>query len=375
MATATESPSRGLVAYDQIRDPMAFIREMGDSIAKSGMFGCENIEQGRVLAMTCLAKRLDPLSLVETYHLIQGDLSMRSDAMLAGLHRLGGRHKIIQRDPDAAEIEISIDGETQRFRLTWAEAEQEEFTKDRNGKVKKNYATPRSRMQMLWARVVSDGVRAMVPEVVCGAYTPEEIQDYRPAIGDSRPAKEEAAPAAAVEDAQFEVKSQAPEATQANDGFATAEQVERITDLYVLLKVPHEAQQAALMKRGVRALRSLTREAAAEMIAKLEAKLAAICEQSKADPQATSTAIDTDPCSQVQVDQVKQLIETISQTGDPDIAGKVKTKLQKSGLEKIRDLTVTECDRLIKALSIRNLEVWIDSQLRGHGKAEGDSGN
>lgn len=33
---------------------------------------------------------------------------------------------------------------------------------------------------MLWARVTSDGVRALCPEIVAGVYTPEEIADFEP---------------------------------------------------------------------------------------------------------------------------------------------------------------------------------------------------
>lgn len=31
---------------------------------------------------------------------------------------------------------------------------------------------------MLWARITSDGVRAMAPEIVAGVYVPEEIEDF-----------------------------------------------------------------------------------------------------------------------------------------------------------------------------------------------------
>lgn len=36
----------------------------------------------------------------------------------------------------------------------------------------------RARMQMLWARCVSDGVRTVAPQCCCGIYTPEETDDF-----------------------------------------------------------------------------------------------------------------------------------------------------------------------------------------------------
>ena len=39
------------------------------------------------------------------------------------------------------------------------------------------YPTPWQRKKMLWARVISDGVHTMAPEVATGIYTPEELDD------------------------------------------------------------------------------------------------------------------------------------------------------------------------------------------------------
>jgi hypothetical protein len=47
--------------YGKINDPLIAIREMGEMIAGSGMFGCTKAEQGMVLAMQCLAEGKAPL--------------------------------------------------------------------------------------------------------------------------------------------------------------------------------------------------------------------------------------------------------------------------------------------------------------------------
>lgn len=163
-----------------LSEALAFIQQMGDAIAESGMFGCESKQQGRVIAWSCLSKQRDPLSLAETYHLMSGGkLSMKADAMLARFNDLGGKHFIQQRTPDIASVQlVNPDGTTEVFTLAWDDAQKEPFTKKKDGSVSPNYSTPRKRMQMLWARVVSDGVRAMMPAAVTGRYTPEESEEW-----------------------------------------------------------------------------------------------------------------------------------------------------------------------------------------------------
>lgn len=167
-----------VIPYQGVVNPLEFVDRLGDAIAKSGMFGCKNVESGKVLAMTCFSERKSPTEIARRYHIIEGRLSMKAGAMLADFRVRGGRHRIVERTPERASIELTIDGQSQQFTFTWEEAQQEPFIRDKDGKVKKNYATPRTRMQMLWARVVSDSVEAMAPEIAYGVYTPEEISDF-----------------------------------------------------------------------------------------------------------------------------------------------------------------------------------------------------
>lgn len=169
--------------YSKLQDPIASIDRIGELFAKSGMFGCDRIEQGKVLAMVCLAERKSPVEILREYHIIEGRLSDRADSMLAKFRGRGGKHKVISRTADEVAVALTVDGETQTFRLTWAECQAEPYVwsnkTDASGArlPKKNYATPRARMQTMWARVISDGVRTMAPEIVAGISTPEEIED------------------------------------------------------------------------------------------------------------------------------------------------------------------------------------------------------
>jgi len=170
----------GLSAYDKIDDVSSFVASFGKAISDSKMFGCHNVAQGQVLAMACVAERMNPVELTRRYHIIGGNLSMKSDAMLAEFRRRGGDHTMITRTPDEAEIELRVGkgrgAKVQRFKFTWDEAKNESYVYMKDGKtLKDNWSTPRRRMQMLWARLTSDSVRVMMPEVNAGQYTPEEL--------------------------------------------------------------------------------------------------------------------------------------------------------------------------------------------------------
>ena len=352
-------------AYDRVRDPLEFMRIVGDDIAKSGMFGCSSIEQGRILALTCLKKGLDPMSLVETYHLFNGELSMRADAMLAGLSRVGGRYRIIARGPEAAEIEIQRGEDRYRFALTWEEAQKEPFTKNKKGELKDNYATPRSRMQMLWARVVSDGVRTTWPEVVCGVYTPEELGDLsEPAPSATSERKVDNS----VVDGTFTVVADhpAPGATveqQSADGYCSASQSAQIRKLFADLKIDADAQSQILAKRRVQAVRSLTSEQAVELIAKLESQIAA--SQPESQPVDAGQSMElSGPATADQVAAIKSLLTEIEQR-EPGTVAKVSAKLKDSGLAKLADLNFTEARNLEQALKVKNLVTFFEASLRG----------
>lgn len=175
--------------FSKLQNPLDAISQIGEMFAKSGMFGCDRKEQGQVLAMVCITERKSPVQILREHHIIEGRLSDRADSMLAKFRQSGGKHKVIRRDADEAAVELTKDGQSMVFRLTFEEVKAEPFVRNKEGGFKKNWNTPRMRMQTLWARVISDGVRTMAPEIVAGVYTPEEIIDDTPG-GASAPAPE-----------------------------------------------------------------------------------------------------------------------------------------------------------------------------------------
>lgn len=359
------SPSAGLAnlsIFDRITDPKETARQLGAAICESKVFGCSNAGQGEVLAWECLVLRIPPLRLAQTYHLIMGKLTMRADAMLAGLVERGGVYLVKSRTPEAAAIEIDYRGEKQLFSLTWEEAKKEPFAYNeldsdvvkmwaagdpkKQPTLKTKYSTPRARMQMLWARVVSDGVRTMAPEVNSGRYTPEEfdggdviegvatptveVQTITPeqaiqqaeaayAASQTAPAIAHAestaptladnpAPPATVEATPATAKATtttaptasghgAPEVDQ--PGFATRLQRMEIDRLWAACMIPPIAPEgqpsaAAILRAnyGVESSRSLTQEQATKLIGNLTKKAAAM--KAELDKQAAEPASEVD---------------------------------------------------------------------------------
>ena len=162
--------------YTRMSDPLAAVKQLGEMIATSGLFGCTKVEQGQVLALQCLAERKPPLELAKTYHLIEGKLSMRSDAMLAKFQMSGGRVEWQVRTDKEVTAVFSHNGNKLPFSVRLEDFVANGVATSRDGKLKDNWRKfPR---QMLTARVISEAVRLLAPEIVFGVYTPEEVQDF-----------------------------------------------------------------------------------------------------------------------------------------------------------------------------------------------------
>lgn len=386
--------STELTIYDRFPDGMAAVKQLGHAIAASKMFGAETPAQGEVFALECLARRIPPLMLAENYHVIFGKLSMKAEAMLARFEELGGKYRVIERSADRAAIELTRDGQKQTFSLTWPEAQQEPFVYEAGKGVKEaevialiakktppplkaKYATPRARTQMLWARVVSDGVRTMNPGVVSGTYTPEEVLDFNENAGRvaangpnghadgiidaeiveapeaGKPAAEEAPFDAPIEPAKPAAQSESVNGGTA--GMCTADQSNKVKELFGLLEISPEKRTEILAKRQAATVRNLTATQADELIAALQKKLDA-----RNAAVASTPASSTPDASQAEtskpgmtdaeiVDRVKELVKQVNQV-HPGVATKIREKLAASKAEKLADLRREDLLSLLSAL-------------------------
>ena len=159
--------------YDRIDSPMDAVKTMGDWIAHSGMFGCVKPEQGYVLALECIASRMTPLSWKRENHLINGNITMKSESMLSGLMTAGWDIDWIQFDAIAAIADFSKGVKKVRVAFTSDDAKQAGLLPAKAGSGWAKFPA-----EMLRARVISKATRMLDPRITQGRYTPEEVADF-----------------------------------------------------------------------------------------------------------------------------------------------------------------------------------------------------
>lgn len=358
--------------FDRIADPIVAVKALGAAIAQSQMFGCETNAAGEVLAMEVLTRKIPPLELAARYHMIYGKLSMKADYMLAAANARGWRHKIVQRDEAGAAIEMTHpDGRAVAARLTWDAAQKEPFPyegKERDivaalqaGKsppLKSKYATPRSRTQMLWARVVSDLIRSVEPSVNHGEYTPEEISDQVESERGGSPKVEVIMPPVVVP---------APEDPRLSAGRAD------VRRLFSAAGISADKQQDIIRKRGVSTLEELS----VDQLVDISNRLISAIEKAKASqpevaakPPATAEAspppgdFRSTPharCSESHVKQIRSLLNEIESL-HPGTLQKFVEKMNGQGM-KLADLTVSSAEQLITQLSQKALDEFFRVSL------------
>jgi len=150
---------------------LAEVEQMARHAAASRMYGMDQA-QAFTLMMLCYSDGLDPIQAVRRYHVIQGRPSMRADAMLAEFQRQGGTVEWIRTDDRGCEAIFRHPRHApkgQRVTFTLEDATRAELSGKDNWR---HY--PR---QMCRARVVSEGIRLVLPGIVVGIYTPEEMAD------------------------------------------------------------------------------------------------------------------------------------------------------------------------------------------------------
>jgi hypothetical protein len=75
-----------------------------------------------------------------------------------------------------------------------------------------------------------------------------------------------------------------------------------------------------------------------------------------------------DPCSEHQIEQIKQAIDEAAQTGVPDIVSRIKSKLADAGMQKIAELSVAGAEGLLAAIKTKTLEQFFVSDLQRAGE-------
>lgn len=400
MSTQLARVSQGgdLSIYDRFTDAKSAIAELAHDIAASGIMGVNKPAQGKVLALECFARKCPPLMLAQRFDIIHDKLSMKSDAMRTDFEEKGAKFRLVERTPDVVSADLERDGVIQRFTLTWEEARLEPFPYQMGKgvkeddiidqieagnppKLKPKYRTPRSRMQMLWQRLVSDSVRAMDPSVVCGMYSAAEIEDLpenasKPGLSvtshdDDDDVVDAEVVSSTVADAPVEKPAaNKPKTTTVNDSPAksqlsveastmcTAEQSTRIKVLWGELGATVEQRNKQLESRGVTTCRQLTTDQATELIGKLEAAAA----KRKSDPATSATATQQAMTDAELAVGIRERLKQVNQV-HPGTTSAFKAKMADAKIGRIDDLSRESLQELYDALDGPDIMAWFGQAL------------
>ncbi|PBC73079.1 hypothetical protein [Fibrobacter intestinalis] len=156
---------------NEVMIPLEQIGMMAKAVSDSGLFGIKS--EAAAFSLMCIAQAdgIPPIKAAVQYHIIDGKPALKSEAMLARFQASGGKIRWKERNPNrctlwlehpnAGELEVTWDMERAKAaglagRNTWK-------------------AFP---AQMMSARCISEGIRALYPACVGGFYTPEEVRDF-----------------------------------------------------------------------------------------------------------------------------------------------------------------------------------------------------
>lgn len=199
---------------NEVMVPLEQIGMMAKAVSDSGLFGLKS--ESAAFALMCIAQAdgIPPIKAAVQYHIIDGKPALKSEAMLARFQASGGKIRWKERTPQrctlwlshpqAGEIEVTWDIERAKAaglagRNTW-----------------KAYPA-----QMMSARCISEGIRALYPACVGGFYTPEEVRDFDAPLPTTHP--ESTKPAQAAKAAMPKPKAANPaphDAEIVEDGYS-----------------------------------------------------------------------------------------------------------------------------------------------------------
>ena len=168
---ATQQPDGEF--YSQACTSLDSVKQLGDWIAHSGMFGATKPEQGYVLALECIASKQTPLSWKKSNHLIGGNITMKSESMLAGLMDAGWDIDWIQFDATAAIADFAKGTKKVRVSFSAEDAKQAGLIPAKPGSGWAKFPA-----EMLRARLISKATRMLDPRITQGRYTPEDVADF-----------------------------------------------------------------------------------------------------------------------------------------------------------------------------------------------------
>lgn len=141
-------------------------------VAQSGLLGSRDENQIFTLMMLAYKDGTNPVQASMDYHIINGKPALSSQATLTRFQKAGGKIKYIKRTDTECTIEFNHES-AGSLTLTWTM----ETAKQAGLNIQKQNWKQYPR-QMLAARCIAEGVRALYPACLDGLYLVEEAQDF-----------------------------------------------------------------------------------------------------------------------------------------------------------------------------------------------------
>jgi len=173
LATTQPQPPVSPDFYDQACTSLDAVKTLGDWLAHSGLFGLTKPEQGYVLALECISSRQTPLTWKRSNHVINGQIAMKSEAMLSGLMDAGWDIEWIQFDAQAAIADFCKGQKKVRISFTTEDAKLAGLLPAKAGSGWQKFPAA-----MMRARLVSLATRMLDPRITQGRYCVEEVADF-----------------------------------------------------------------------------------------------------------------------------------------------------------------------------------------------------
>ena len=147
------------------------LKQMASAACKSGLFQMPSPEAALTLMLLCQAEGLHPIQAMRQFHIIKNRPAMRADAMQAAFQNAGGKLQWIERSDARCSVEVTHPAGGTCV-VTWT------IEQAKSAGLTNNPTWQKFPRAMLSARCISEAIRAVYPAVVCGLYTPEEVQDF-----------------------------------------------------------------------------------------------------------------------------------------------------------------------------------------------------
>ena len=180
------------------------MEKMAEVFASSKLFGIENKDQAMALMLVAQAEGLHPATIARDYHIIKGQPSIKAQAALSRFQASGGTIEWSERSDKIAKAMLShpAGGDLE---VTWT------LERAKQAGLLGNPNWQKYPAQMLSARVVAEGVRALYPACLNSFYLVEEVQDF-----EDKPSRK---PATKKQEEEFKPVQVVPEQRSARMSF------------------------------------------------------------------------------------------------------------------------------------------------------------